>query len=170
VMAAVLACLAKGVVPEDIERGLATYKKLPHRLEFAGAFRGVSFYNDSIATIPEATLEALRTLNGVDMLILGGYDRGLDYTILLEELKAVTVPHIVFVGPAGERMLRLFAGPLEGTSHCVYAIDMDAVFAHARKVLKTGDTCLLSPAAASYGMFSNFEERGEVFKKMAAAF
>ena len=170
VMAAVLACLAKGVKPVDIEKGLATYKRLPHRLEFAGSFRGVSFYNDSIATIPEATLEALRTLNGADLLILGGFDRGLDYTVLLDGLKAVTVPHIVFMGPAGQRMHRLFAGPLEGTSHCVYAMDMEEVFAYARKVLKAGDTCLLSPAAASYGMFANFEERGEVFKNMAAGF
>ncbi len=170
VMAAILACLVKGVKPEEIEKGLTTYKRLPHRLEFAGSFGGVFFYNDSIATIPEATIEALRTLDGADLLILGGYDRGLDYTVLLDGLKACTVPHIVFMGPAGQRMQRLFAGPLEGKSHCVFAMDMDAVFTYAKKVLKPGDTCLLSPAAASYGMFANFEERGEVFKKMATGF
>lgn len=167
-MAAILVCLNKGLGDVDILQGLKTYKRLAHRLEFAGEFRGIKFYDDSIATIPEASIMALETLDKVDLLILGGYDRGLDYTALYNYLKASPVPHLLFMGDAGKRMYDHCSASLVGKSICVFTEGMEGCFDYIRSNLTEDDICLLSPAAASYGMFKNFEERGDVFKKMAA--
>lgn len=167
-MAAILVCLNKGLDDTDILDGLKTYKRLAHRLEFAGKFIGIEFYDDSIATIPEATIKALETLRKVDLLILGGYDRELDYTALYHYLQEFTVPHLLFMGEAGKRMFDHCKSSLKGRSICIFTEGMEECFDYIKEKLNEGDVCLLSPAAASYGMFKNFEERGEVFKKMAA--
>lgn len=168
-MAAVLACLDQGMQPAHILAALPSYQRPEHRLEFVGEFSGIRYYNDSIATIPEAAIEALNTLRRVDMLILGGFDRSLDYSKLYDRLRIAPVAHLVFMGEAGERMFKESAANLSGISVCHHADSMEAVFRHVRACLSKGDVCLLSPAAASYGMFRNFEERGNEFKKMAAA-
>ncbi|MDT8392322.1 MAG: UDP-N-acetylmuramoyl-L-alanine--D-glutamate ligase [Bacteroidales bacterium] len=168
-MAALLACLGAGADAEDIKQGLASYRRPEHRLEYAGTYRGIRFYDDSIATIPEACISALHTLDRVDLLILGGYDRKLDYHILYRKLLSDIIPVIVFMGDAGKRMYSELQGSLSGKSKCFLAEGMEDTFRIIRKELKDGDVCLLSPAAASYGMFKNFEERGAIFKKMAAA-
>lgn len=167
-MAALLVSVLKGLTREEILEAIKTYRRPEHRLENAGVFDGVTFYNDSIATIPEACVAALQTLDRVDLLILGGYDRGLEYQLLYERLKAQPVPLLLFMGDAGKRMYREYAHKLLRNSQCYLIEGMEAGFDLIRKELKEGDVCLLSPAAASYGMFKNFEERGEVYKKMAA--
>lgn len=168
-MAALLVCIEKGLDDDVIMEGLKTYKRLEHRLEYAGEFRGIHFYDDSIATIPEACIEALKTLGKVNLLILGGYDRQLDYQSLYKRLQDFPVPYLIFMGEAGKRMYdewNMYAGD---NAHSYIVDGMEAAFSVISNNLKIGDVCLLSPAAASYGMFRNFEERGEVFKKMAAA-
>lgn len=167
-MAALLVCFEQGLSAEEVVQGLSTYKRLEHRLEYAGTYRGIRFYNDSIATIPQATIHALKTLDKVDLLILGGYDRGLDYSILLECLRKDPVGYLVFMGEAGKRMYKSLAGnPPPGTK-MFQVKGMANVFEVVREKLSTGSVCLLSPAAASYDMFSDFAERGKIFKKMAA--
>lgn len=168
-MAALLACLEAGAGAEDIKQGLASYRRPEHRLEYAGTYRGIRFYDDSIATIPEACVSALHTLGRVDLLILGGYDRKLDYQILYRQLLLENIPVIVFMGDAGKRMYSELKESLSGKSKCFLSKGMEETFQIIREELKEGDVCLLSPAAASYGMFKNFEERGAIFKKMAAA-
>ncbi len=168
-MAALLVCIEKGIDDDTIMAGLKTYKRLEHRLEYAGAFRGIHFYDDSIATIPEACIEALKTLGKVDLLILGGFDRQLDYQLLYKRLQDFPVPYLVFMGEAGQRMYNEW-NMCAGNNAYSYIVDgMEGAFSLISKNLEIGDVCLLSPAAASYGMFRNFEERGAVFKKMAAA-
>ncbi len=168
IMAAILVCLEKRIKYDVILTGIRTYKRLPHRLEFAGTYHGINFYDDSIATVPEASIEALKTLGRVNLLILGGHDRGLDYTALYTELKTQQIPYLVFMGDAGKRMYDESNALLEKHSECVLIENMADAFGIIRDKLMKGDVCLLSPAAASYGMYKNFEERGEVFKKMAA--
>lgn len=168
-MAAVLVCMIIGLAYREILEGIETYRRLPHRLEYSGTFRGISFYDDSIATIPEASIEALKTLGKVDMLILGGFDRGLEYHGLREWISTNTVPHLVFMGEAGKRMYSEWHDKLPDGVRCHNAGSMQEAFEVVIRVLGPGDVCLLSPAAASYGMFRNFEERGDVFKKMAAS-
>ncbi len=168
-MAAILVCMSKGLTDNEIISGLSSYKRLSHRLEFVGTYKGIDFYDDSIATIPEASIAALNTLIKVDLLILGGYDRGLDYAVLLDKLLENPLPHLLFMGDAGRRLHALCEPLLAGKSICLPVEGMDEAFQYISEKLLPGDVCLLSPAAASYGMFKNFEERGEVFQKMAAA-
>ena len=107
VKAALLACYAYGVDIRELVPYLYTFKPLEHRLEPVGTFGGVTFVNDSISTIPQAAISACQVLGRVDFLLLGGFDRGIDYQPLVDYLKEHPVPHLLFTGKAGERMMQL---------------------------------------------------------------
>jgi UDP-N-acetylmuramoylalanine--D-glutamate ligase len=110
VKAALLACYAYGVDVRELVPYLYTFKPLEHRLEPVGTFGGVTFVNDSISTIPQAAISACQALGRVDFLLLGGFDRGIDYQPLADYLKEHPVPHLLFTGKAGERMMTLIDG------------------------------------------------------------
>ena len=139
---------------------------MEHRLEPVGTFDGVTFINDSISTIPQAAISACQALGRVDFLFLGGFDRGIDYQPLADFLKDFPVPHLLFTGKAGERMM----GLMGGVSNHFYYSSMEEAFNYLKAHAKTGDVCLLSPAASSYDQYKNFEERGAKFKALAKAF
>ena len=101
-------------------------------------------------------------------LLLGGFDRGIDYQPLVDYLKENPVPHLLFTGKAGERMMQLMDGISTG-SMTVYST-MEEAFEYLKSHAKPGDVCLLSPAASSYDQYKNFEERGRKFKALAEAF
>jgi len=165
IMAAAAACYLQGIPTELISSGISSFKGLEHRIEPVGEYGGIIWYNDSIATIPEATIEAVKTLQIVDTLILGGFDRGIDYSVLYPFLLSSGIRNIIFVGRAGNRMKRELA-ELNGTELNTFdASNFDDVISVASKITAKGKICLLSPAAASYDMFKNFEERGHVYKK-----
>ena len=136
-------------------------------MEPVGTFGGVRFINDSISTIPQATIEACKAMGRVDFLLLGGFDRGIDYQPLADYLKENPVSHLLFTGKAGERMMKLMEG--DSTGFTTYN-NLEEAFDYIEKQAKPGDVCLLSPAAASYDQYKNFEERGAKFKAMAKAF
>ncbi len=165
IMASAAACYLAGVTPDGIDKGIKSFNGLEHRIELLGEYDGILWYNDSIATIPEATIEAVRTLQVVDTLILGGFDRGIEYGILYPFLNSSGIQNIIFVGEAGTRMMNEFKKYGVNTIKMFPAIDYKHVIEIARKVTMRNKICLLSPAAASYDMFKNFEERGNVFKK-----
>lgn len=165
IMAAAAACYLVRVSPEFIGSGIRSFNGLEHRIELVGNYAGITWYNDSISTIPEATIEAVKTLQFVDTVILGGFDRGIDYHILYPFLASVNVSNLIFVGGAGIRMMNEFGNYGSGNKNIFTATDYDQVVTTAAKVTEKGKICLLSPAAASYDMFKNFEERGKVFKK-----
>lgn len=162
--AAVSALVAAGMDPQMIFRKLPGFKGLPHRLEYLGEKGGISFYNDSIATVPEATIAALQTLGKVDFLILGGYDRGIRYDSLLDYLRSKPVPFVFLTGKAGARMGKALEGAKEMNLHYFEELRevMAMVFARAGKKA----ICLLSPAAASYDRYKNFEHRGDLFRAL----
>lgn len=157
-----------GISDTCFARMLASFQGLPHRLERVAAVRGVTFYNDSISTIPEAAVAAVRALQKVDTLILGGFDRGIDYTPLRQFLTepggpGARVRHLVFVGAAGRRMQAEWQLLDREVLQCDdYAQIVPWCFEHTAQ----GMICLLSPAAASYDAFKNFEERGTVYKEL----
>ena len=172
VKAALLACYAYGVDVRELVPSLYTFKPLEHRLEPVGTFGGVTFVNDSISTIPQAAIQACKALGRVDFLLLGGFDRGIDYQPLADYLKSNPVPHLLFTGKAGERMMQIIAKvpePVEGPTIFYYA-SMEEAFAYMSTHAKPGDICLLSPAASSYDQYKNFEERGRKFKALATNF
>lgn len=165
-MAAVCACKIAGVRDEPVQEGLNTFKALAHRMEYVGTFGGIHFYNDSIATVPEATIHAVRTLKNVDTLILGGYDRGVDYAGLVDFLVASTISNFIFTGQAGERIKDLIQGKT-ASKRLFSARDYSDAMEYAGRFTMKGSICLLSPAAASYDMFRDFRQRGEVFCSLA---
>ncbi len=166
ILAAAIACRLAGITSEEIENGLATFKPLEHRLEFAGISAGITFINDSISTIPEATIEAVRTLPETDTIILGGKDRGIDYSGLIDFLAQSQITNFLFTGPAGLRMMEMLKNQVESGKNIVFVDDWNELPALILRFTQKGKACLLSPAASSYDRFSNFEERGKVFKEI----
>jgi UDP-N-acetylmuramoylalanine--D-glutamate ligase len=166
-MAAILSARQAGASEDAIRKGLFTFTGLEHRLEYVGCFRDIYFYNDSIATIPEATIAAVRTLPATDTLILGGFDRMLDYSALVDFLVHSSVKNFIFLGKAGQRMLEGFRSYSNDDQNLVQVNSLQEAFEIILKVTGKGKICLLSPAAASYDSFRNFEERGSLFKKIA---
>lgn len=166
-MAAVLAAREAGASEDAIKEGLKTFKGLEHRLEYVGMNGGIHFYNDSIATIPEATMAAVRALPSTDTLILGGYDRGLDYSALVNFLCQSDVRNFFFLGKAGERIYNGMKAASKEDKHLYPVGSLQEAFKLIFHVTGKGKICLLSPAAASYDSFRNFEERGHIFKKIA---
>ena len=164
-----------GVTQKQFAHALSTFHGLPHRLQKVGTYQGITFYNDSISTIPEATIAAVETLQQVDTLIVGGFDRGIDYSALEHYIAFPTqagkqIHNIVFVGNAGKRLYDTLANmphrPLSRMSATLiennYPKIVDWCFTHTQP----GKICLLSPAAASYDNFKNFEERGDTYSNL----
>jgi len=144
---------------------VASFKGLPHRLEYVGTFRNIKFYNDSIATAQEATINAVKAIGDVDTLILGGMDRGLDYHPLVDFLRHSNVRNILLLPNTDQRIEQIFAEDrfVQGLIHVK---NMEEAVKMAYDVTNPSQSCLLSPAAASYGFYKNFEERGEDFCRL----
>ncbi len=146
------------------------FKTLPHRLEYVDTIDGVSFINDSISTIPEASIEAIKILKNVQTLILGGYDRGIEYSHLIEFLLESDISNIVLFSEIG----KLIHKKLNQTSHKLnvfYVESLSDAVAKVFEVTKTqGAVVLFSPAASSFDMYKNFIERGDEFKKLVREF
>jgi UDP-N-acetylmuramoyl-L-alanine---L-glutamate ligase len=166
IMAAICACKAVGIPDGIISQGISTFQGLEHRIEYVGEYNGAMFYNDSIATIPEATIEAIKTLVNVETLILGGFDRGIDYDSLLKFLVNSSVKNIVMLGAAGKRMMEGFKDLMTDNKNLILVDTFEDAVKTAKFFTLPKGICLLSPAAASYDMFENFEERGRVYKKL----
>ena len=148
----------------DINRtikSISEFKTLEHRLEFVGEYDGILYYDNSIATIPKATIEAVRALKNVDTLIIGGMDRGLDYTDFINFLNESNISNIICMPKTGHDIAKKLK---EEKTHIVETLQ-EAVDI-AKKCTTKGRICLLSPAAASYGFFKNFEEKGNLYKEL----
>jgi UDP-N-acetylmuramoylalanine--D-glutamate ligase len=138
------------------------FKPLEHRMEFVGKFDDIEFYNDSIATIPEATIDAINSIPNVNTLIVGGKDRGVDLSKLIEFLKNSNIENIICLPKTGEYIKE---GLESSSKNVVFTEELKEAVSIAKKVTNRGKTCLLSPAASSYGYFKNFEERGKLYKQ-----
>jgi len=166
IMAAVNVSMISGIHPEMIEEGIATFKGLDHRLEYVGEFGKIHFYNDSIATIPEACMAAVKAIPKVDTLITGGFDRGIDYNELAGFLNQSKVRNLILLGDAGKRIGELLR-KMDNNGKKIFFINrFDDFLPIAFRETREGYVCLLSPAAASYDEFKNFEERGKRFREL----
>jgi UDP-N-acetylmuramoylalanine--D-glutamate ligase len=166
VCAAVMAATLAGVSIEDCREVLKSFAGLPHRIEFVGEALGVRYYNDSLATVPEAAMEAIETFGDeVETLIAGGYDRGLDFTALGEYLAKSRVRNLILFSPSGKRIWEsvMAAGGESKIKHFMVETMHQAVFI-ASEETEAGKICLLSPASASFGTFKDYKDRGEQFK------
>ena len=156
-------CKRYGVSLEEFKKHLKTYKPLPHRLEFAGEYDGVKYYDDSISTIGETTIQGLESLENVGTLIIGGMDRGICYDVLVEFLKGYKLDNIICMYDTGKLLYDRLKDC--GDKNVVLVDDLENAVVKAKDITPKGKVCLMSPAAASYGFFKNFEERGDKFKE-----
>lgn len=160
IAAAALASLAFGLTPKQIEEGARTFSPVEHRLEFIGENHGVKWYNDSKATNVASTFYALESMPGNVILILGGTDKGNDYSEI-ETLVRRKVKSIVCMGADNSKLMNFFSGKVPSI-HDTNSLEQ-AVEA-CRKEAVEGDTVLLSPCCASFDLFKNYEDRGRKFK------
>lgn len=161
VLAATAAAALSGVAAPEIAAAVRTFAGVEHRLEFVAEIRGVSFYNDSKATNVDATLKALDAFTGNLWVILGGKDKGSDYTVLADLLRR-RARQVLLIGAAAEKISKQLAGvvAMERAGTLDHAVR--AAFEHAQP----GDVILLAPACASFDQFQNYEHRGRVFKQI----
>lgn len=161
VLAAVAATRLAGAEPAAIAKGVRSFAGVEHRLEFVAEIGGVRFYNDSKATNVDATLKALDAFPGRILVILGGKDKGSDYTLLQTPLREKAILALL-IGAAAGKIEKQIAGSvaIEQVGTIERAVETAA---HAAR---PGDTVLLAPACASFDQFQNYEHRGRVFKEL----
>ncbi len=141
---------------------IVNFKGLKYRMEYIGTYDGISYYNDTIATIPEATISAIKAIGNVDTLIFGGLNREIDYSQFIEFLNSSAVNNFICMPTTGY----LIGKKMEEntTKNIYYAKDLDEAYHLAVEKTSKGMSCLLSPAAASYEFYKNFEEKGHAFE------
>jgi UDP-N-acetylmuramoylalanine--D-glutamate ligase len=158
-MAAVAAARLAGAEPAAIANGVRSFAGVEHRLEFVAEIAGVRYYNDSKATNVDATLKALDAFPGRILIVLGGKDKGSDYTLLQKPLREKAILALL-IGAASEKIEEQITGSvaIERAGTIERAVEI------ASHAARPGDVVLLAPACASFDQFQNFEYRGRVFK------
>lgn len=161
VLAAAAVAKIVGIEPSVIAEGVRSFAGVEHRIEFVTAISGVEYYNDSKATNVDATLKALDAFPGNVLVILGGKDKGCDYTILRDALQR-HARLVLLIGSAADKIESQLDGivPVERAETMARAVEIAAERA------RPGDTVLLAPACASFDQFENYEHRGRVFKQL----
>ncbi|MBS1816255.1 MAG: UDP-N-acetylmuramoyl-L-alanine--D-glutamate ligase [Acidobacteria bacterium] len=164
VLAAVCAARLAGVSAEKIREAVRAFKAVDHRLQFVAEINGVKYYNDSKATNVDATAKALAAFDGNVRLILGGKDKGSDYTLLADLLKS-RVACVYTIGAAAEKI----ESQLNGMVPIQSAKTLDAAVQRASADASAGDVVLLAPACASFDQFTSYEHRGRTFVALVRA-
>jgi len=163
----VLAAVCVGALmrcePERIRKTIRDFRAVEHRLEYVATIRGVEYYNDSKATNVDATIKALESFPANVHLILGGKDKGSDYTVLNDLLRQ-RVKRVYTIGAAAGKI----ESQIKGTVEIVHAETLEAAVKRAAAAAQPGDIVLLAPACASFDQFQNYEHRGRVFKEVVS--
>ncbi len=156
-----------GVSDKAIADAVRGFTGIPHRLECFAVKNGISFYDDAIATIPNAVIGNVKALGNVGTLIIGGMDRGLNYSQFVTELMTAPIDNLICMPETGYSI----ADELEAKGCALKIVRCETLEEAVEKSFEltaSGKACLLSPAAASYNRYRNFEEKGNAFKKMVA--
>ena len=164
VLAAVSIGMLSGCEPAKIRRAVSEFKAVEHRLEHVATIKGVAYYNDSKATNVDATLKALESFPANIHIILGGKDKGSDYSVL-KELLVKRAKKVYTIGAAAGKIESQLAGGVA----IVNAQTLDRAIQLASNAAVPGDVVLLAPACASFDQFENYEHRGRVFKERVFA-
>jgi UDP-N-acetylmuramoylalanine--D-glutamate ligase len=161
VLAAVAAARLAGASAQAVAKGIRSFAGVEHRLEFVAEANGVRYYNDSKATNVDATLKAIDAFPGRILIILGGKDKGSDYTVLQNPLREKATLALL-IGAASEKIEKQIAGSvaIERAETLERAVEI------ASQVARPDDVVLLAPACASFDQFENYEHRGRVFKDL----
>ena len=159
VLAGVCVGMLAGIEPTEIRDAVSAFKAVEHRLEYVATVRGVDYYNDSKATNVDATIKALESFPGRIHLILGGKDKGSDYSLLNSLLKE-RVKRVYTIGAAATKIESQVKG-----AEIVNIGTLDAAVKRASETATAGDVVLLAPACASFDQFDSYEHRGRTFKE-----
>ena len=160
-LAAICAGALMKCAPERIRAAVRNFKAVEHRLEYVATIRGVEYYNDSKATNVDATIKALESFPANIHLILGGKDKGSDYTVLNDLLRQ-RVKRVYTIGAAADKI----ESQVREAAEIVHAESLDSAVQRASASAQPGDIVLLAPACASFDQFRNYEQRGKVFKAL----
>ena len=165
VMAAAAIALCGNVPVKTIVNVIKEFKGVEHRIEYCGSPKGVDYYNDSKGTNPDASIKAVMAMVKPIVLIGGGYDKKADYTDWVKTFEG-RVKNIVLIGETAQDIKKCcFENGFEAVTMCV---TFEEAVAKCAEIAKEGDCVLLSPACASWGMFDNFEQRGDLFKELVS--
>ncbi len=150
-----------------LKQALTTFSGLPHRLELIRELNGVRYFNDSFSSAPGATIAALNSFTQPEICIIGGYDRGLDYSELAQKIvEQKNIKNVLLIGETGPLIARsiLKCDPQFRKHEVLSDLTMTQIVEKAAHLSTTGDVVLLSPGCASFDMFHDFKDRGEQFK------
>jgi UDP-N-acetylmuramoylalanine--D-glutamate ligase len=164
VLAGVCAGALMGCEPAKIRQAIQNFKAVEHRLEYVATIKGVEYFNDSKATNVDATIKALESFPKNIHLILGGKDKGSDYTVLNDLLRE-RVKRVYTIGAAAEKI----ESHIKGAAEVVHAETLENAIRRASAVAEPGDVVLLAPACASFDQFQSYNHRGRVFKEVVQA-
>ena len=159
VLAAVAMTMVAGCTPQEVRQGVMEFRAVEHRLELVATINGVTFYNDSKATNVDATVKALESFPSNIHIILGGKDKGSDYS-LLNPLLRERVKRVYLIGAASDKI----AAQVQNSTAIVRSGTLERAVRQAFEAAVSGDVVLLAPACASFDQFENYEHRGRVFK------
>lgn len=162
VMAAIAIAVELNVPLDNIRQTVRDFKAVEHRIEFVLERYGVKYYNDSKGTNPDAAIQAIRAMPGPTLLIAGGYDKNAEYDKWIEAFDG-KVKYLVLIGQTRDKIAD--CAKKHGFTDIMYAEDMPEAVRVCASYSDPGDHVLLSPACASWGMFDNYEQRGDIFKE-----
>lgn len=162
VMAAVAMGICMGVPMDCIRKAVKAFEAVEHRIEYVLERAGVRYYNDSKGTNPDAAIQAIRAMPGPVVLIAGGYDKHSEYDEWVKEF-GDKVKYLVLIGETRDKIAE--CARAHGFNEIMYAEDMAEAVSVSAAYAESGDCVLLSPACASWGMFENYQQRGEIFKE-----
>lgn len=164
-LAAAAICVFADVPGRTVGKALRSFKGVEHRLELVREYKGVRYINDSKGTNPDASVKALEAMSSPIILIAGGYDKKLAFDDFIKAFNGKVV-YLLLLGATADTIAdtaRKYGFPDDRIIKCN---SLSACVASAAKLAEKGDTVLLSPACASWGMFENYEQRGEEFKRL----
>lgn len=158
---------------EKIENAINNFKPLEHRLENVGTFKGITFYDDALSTIPETAIFAVRKLGeSVQTIMLGGYDRGIDFKKLIDELdQKENIKNLIFFPTTGQIIWQEIKNRgAEKKFNAFFTDNMEEAVKIAYQNTQPGKICLMSCASTSFSIFKDYKEKGELFKKFVKVY
>lgn len=167
-----IACVYAVICQEHIKyfdfiNSLKSFEPLPHRLQYIGRYHDIDFYDDSISTMGEATINALRSVKNAQTVLIGGMDRGIAYDDLIGFIINNNKYIYILMEASGHRIYEELSQKISQIpNNIILAQHLDDAIETAFEITGKNMACILSPASASYGIFRNFEHRGEVFAEM----
>lgn len=167
ILAAIGICYYMGVPVEKIREAVMAFQAVEHRIEYVDTVDGVDYYNDSKGTNPDAAIKGIRAMVKPTVLLGGGYDKKAEYDEWIESFDG-KVKYLILMGATAKAIGA--AAEAHGFKNVIYADSFEEAMEIAREKAVPGDAVLLSPACASWGMFKNYEVRGQVFKEIVRRF